>query len=82
VTPATAAPAAAVLEYRTPQPARVNPRVVEGLIAAGAQIISVTCATRSLEDIYVDAVGPHALSSDGTVAPSDEDTAAVAAPGT
>ena len=48
--PEAAGPTA--LSYRTRQPAAVNPRVVESLVAAGARIVSITCTTRSLEDVY------------------------------
>ena len=44
------------LEYRTRDPATVNPRAIERLIAAGARIVSVTCTVRSLEDVYAAAV--------------------------
>jgi ABC-2 type transport system ATP-binding protein len=44
------------VEYRTRDPAEVNPRAITQLIAAGARIVSVTCAVRSLEDVYAAAV--------------------------
>ncbi|GAC1428985.1 MAG: ABC transporter ATP-binding protein [Chloroflexota bacterium] len=47
-----------LLEYRTTAPTEVNPRVLERLVAAGARLVSVTCATRTLEDVYLDAVAP------------------------
>jgi ABC-2 type transport system ATP-binding protein len=49
-----AAPAALLLEYRVSRPLEVNPHVLERLIAAGARIVSATCTTRTLEDIYAD----------------------------
>ena len=44
------------VEYRTRDPAGVNPRAIDQLIAAGARIVSVTCAARLLEDVYAAAV--------------------------
>jgi ABC-2 type transport system ATP-binding protein len=46
----------AVLTYRTRHPSQVNPVALERLIQDGARIVSVTCATRSLEDVYASAV--------------------------
>jgi ABC-2 type transport system ATP-binding protein len=46
-----------LLEYRTPEPRRVNPLVLARLVGAGAQVVSVTCTTRTLEDVYAQAVG-------------------------
>ncbi len=46
-----------ILEYATPHPRRVNPLVLARLIAAGAQVVSVTCTTRTLEDVYLGVVG-------------------------
>jgi ABC-2 type transport system ATP-binding protein len=43
--------------YRTPDPEGVNPAAIVQLVAAGARIVSVTCETRALEDIYAEAVG-------------------------
>ncbi len=48
----------AALQYRTLRPERVNPCALERLIAAGARVVTVTCATRTLEDVYADAVAP------------------------
>jgi ABC-2 type transport system ATP-binding protein len=45
-----------VLEFRTPEPAVANPKLVAELVASGAQIVSVTCEMRSLEDVYAQAV--------------------------
>jgi ABC-2 type transport system ATP-binding protein len=50
-----------VVEFATPEPAATNPQVVARLVAEGAQIVSVTCTTRTLEDVYATAV------TDGTV---------------
>lgn len=47
-----ASPTTPVLEYRTRQPLKVNPRVIERLVAAGGQVVSVTSTARSLEDVY------------------------------
>ena len=44
------------IEYRTRHPATVNPRVIAQLVAAGAQIVSVTCTEPSLEDVYAAAM--------------------------
>jgi ABC-2 type transport system ATP-binding protein len=45
-----------ILAYRTPRPDQVNPEAIARLIAAGARIVSVTCETRTLEDVYAAAV--------------------------
>jgi ABC-2 type transport system ATP-binding protein len=44
------------LEYRTTRASMTNPRAIERMVAAGARIVSVTCDTRSLEDVYAAAV--------------------------
>jgi ABC-2 type transport system ATP-binding protein len=44
------------LTYQTANPREVNPWVIERLVGAGARIVSVTCATRSLEDVYAAAM--------------------------
>jgi ABC-2 type transport system ATP-binding protein len=46
-----------LLEYRTPEPRRVNPLVLSRLVGVGAQLVSVTCTTRTLEDVYAQAIG-------------------------
>ncbi len=46
-----------MFEYQTPQPKLVNPQVLSRLITAGAQVVTVTCETRSLEDVYISAMG-------------------------
>jgi ABC-2 type transport system ATP-binding protein len=51
LSPVTQSPGS-ILEYYTPQPKIANPRVLSRLIMAGAQIVTVTCETRSLEDVY------------------------------
>lgn len=48
-----------LLEYRTADPRAVNPRVVARLSADGAAIVSITCQTRTLEDVYVDQLSPR-----------------------
>ena len=48
--------ALALLEYRTLDPERVNPRVVACLVAMGAEIVSVTRASATLEDVFRRAV--------------------------
>jgi ABC-2 type transport system ATP-binding protein len=45
-----------VIEFATAEPAVANPQVVTNLVAEGARIVSVTCATRTLEDVYAAAV--------------------------
>ena len=49
-------PGALLLEYHTPRPKVVNPQVLARLIAAGAQVVSVTSETSSLEDVYASAM--------------------------
>src|SRR6266516_1843270 len=49
-------PGALQLEYHTPRPKVVNPQVLSRLIAAGAQVVSVTSETSSLEDVYASAM--------------------------
>lgn len=46
-----------ILEYRTAQPKIVNPQVLTRLVMAGAQVISVTCETQTLEDVYASMIG-------------------------
>jgi ABC-2 type transport system ATP-binding protein len=46
-----------ILEYQTSQPKITNPQVLSRLIMADAQIVTVTCETRSLEDVYASAMG-------------------------
>jgi ABC-2 type transport system ATP-binding protein len=46
-----------ILEYQTPQPKITNPQMLSRLVMAGAQIVTVTCETRSLEDVYATAMG-------------------------
>ena len=41
-----------VLTYRTTHPAQLNPELIARLSAADARIISVTCETTTLEDVY------------------------------
>ena len=43
-----------VLCYRTSQPRSVNPLIIQRLVEAGARIVSVTTASRTLEDVYAD----------------------------
>jgi ABC-2 type transport system ATP-binding protein len=59
VTPSTGI----VLEYQTPQPKITNPLVLSRLVMAGAQIVTVTCETRSLEDVYASAMNDEDVSS-------------------
>ncbi len=53
-------PAATDLTYRTLDPRRTNPAVIAGLVAAGAEVMSVTSSTASLEDVFA-----SALTTDG-----------------
>ncbi len=46
-----------ILEYLSPQPKITNPDILSRLVMAGAQIVTVTCETRSLEDVYASAMG-------------------------
>jgi len=78
---APALPAATLLEYRTPHPTEVNPRALERLIAAGARIVSVTCVTRSLEDVYADAVSADGRDAVRVDTGNNKQIAAVAARG-
>jgi ABC-2 type transport system ATP-binding protein len=50
-------PPALILQYQTSRPKVVNPQVLSRLIVAGAQVVSVTCETSSLEDVYASAMG-------------------------
>ena len=60
-------PSGHMLVYQTPQPKIVNPQVLSRLITAGAQVVSTTCETRSLEDVYASAMG------DGRVSVADQE---------
>jgi ABC-2 type transport system ATP-binding protein len=61
-----------VVEFLTPEPEVANPRVVADLVASGGRIVSVTCTTRSLEDVYATAVNGGTLRlSNGLAHPSE-----------
>jgi ABC-2 type transport system ATP-binding protein len=45
------------LSYRTPCPDEVNPEIIGELVGLGARIVTVTCETRSLEEVYSTMVG-------------------------
>jgi ABC-2 type transport system ATP-binding protein len=45
-----------ILEFVTAEPAVANPPVIADLVGDGARIVSVTCTTRTLEDVYATAV--------------------------
>jgi ABC-2 type transport system ATP-binding protein len=45
-----------VVEFQTSDPTEANPEVIAELVSAGARIVSVTCHTRTLEDVYATAV--------------------------
>jgi ABC-2 type transport system ATP-binding protein len=49
-----------VIEYHTSDPRRVNPIVLARLVGSGAKVVSVASQTRSLEDVYADALGAPA----------------------
>jgi ABC-2 type transport system ATP-binding protein len=53
-------PQGPLLVYRTALTPRTNPHVIAALVAAGAGIVSVTCTTATLEDVYATAVGTPA----------------------
>jgi ABC-2 type transport system ATP-binding protein len=59
------------IEYVTSEPSATNPRLVADLVAEGARIVSVTCTTRTLEDVYAAAVTDEqrALSHLGATSP-------------
>jgi len=46
-----------ILEFLSPQPRITNPQILSRLVMAGAQIVTVTCETRTLEDVYASAMG-------------------------
>jgi hypothetical protein len=50
-------PQGPLLVYRTARTQETNPEVIAGLVGAGASIVSVTCTTATLEDVYATAVG-------------------------
>jgi ABC-2 type transport system ATP-binding protein len=45
------------IAYRTADPVGINPQAIGRLVAAGAAIVAVTCATRTLEEVYAAALG-------------------------
>lgn len=53
------------LDYQTARPDVVNPQVIAHLARSGAQIITVNCITRTLEDVYAAIIGQqeHAISA-------------------
>jgi hypothetical protein len=55
---------ATVLAYRASLPERTNPTLVAALVAAGAAIVSVTCTTATLEEVYATTLG-QAPAADG-----------------
>jgi ABC-type transport system involved in multi-copper enzyme maturation permease subunit len=54
-----------LVEFATPEPSVANPTVVADLVAEGARIVSVTCTTRTLEDVYAAAVTGEPLALAG-----------------
>ncbi len=65
-----------VLTYRTAHPAQLNPSLITRLSSAGARIISVTCETRTLEEVYTLAMDESAMKQK-----SSPTTERVSAPG-
>jgi ABC-2 type transport system ATP-binding protein len=53
------------LSYRTTRPSQTNPQVIAALVAAGAAIVSVTCTTATLEDVYATALTEQTPSPSG-----------------
>jgi hypothetical protein len=45
-----------LIEYRTARPRETNPLAIARLTTAGAAIVTVTCATRTLEEVYAAAL--------------------------
>ncbi len=52
-----------LLTYHTARPAQVNPQLINRLIAANALIVSVTCETTTLEEVYTLAMDKDHISS-------------------
>jgi ABC-2 type transport system ATP-binding protein len=71
-----------VIEFRTPEPAEANPKEVAKLVADGARVVSVTCTTRSLEDVYASAMSGEALPFVANGHSTDELAEEVAQPAT
>ncbi len=67
------------LAYHTTRPGEVNPQVIERLIASGARIVSVTCDTRTLEDVYAAAMGAGARGEPAALSVGDVKPSALAA---
>jgi hypothetical protein len=61
---------ASVLTYSTADPTSTNPEVIARLSAAGAPIVSVTCETRTLEEVYAAAMGAEGMAT--TLTTSDD----------
>jgi ABC-2 type transport system ATP-binding protein len=66
------------LTYRTTQPTQTNPQVIANLVAAGAKLISVTCTSPSLEDVYATALAPAHVNGTGRTAYRDPRSVTVA----
>ncbi len=54
------------LTYCTDAPQVVNPQAVSRLVAAGAQVVSITCQAASLEDVYALAVTGEPAAAEDT----------------
>src|SRR5215471_5590546 len=54
-----------LVEYHAAQPKMINPQALARLITAGAQIVSVTCETSTLEDVYASAMGTGSEEQEG-----------------
>jgi ABC-2 type transport system ATP-binding protein len=63
---------AAWVQYRTAEPERTNPDVIARLVSAGARIVSVSCETSSLEDVYASIQQPETGSMRGVAVAASE----------
>ncbi len=61
-------PSGDLVVYRTRHPEQVNPVVIRDLVEIGAQVVSVSCETRTLEEVYAAMVEEHE-SAPGDAAP-------------
>ncbi|MBF6590046.1 MAG: ABC transporter ATP-binding protein [Ktedonobacterales bacterium] len=59
IEPALIAASATQIGYTAADPHIVNPQVIARLVTAGAEIVSLTCETRTLEDVYAAAMEPE-----------------------
>ncbi|MDQ2713778.1 MAG: ABC transporter ATP-binding protein [Chloroflexota bacterium] len=61
------------LEYFAAQPQIANPQVLTSLVMAGAQVVSVVCETRSLEDVYATVMSGIDVGNDSNRQQADDD---------